>query len=559
MSIRVGKYNYKTKREPSTPGYTNVLIHTTGDLSPYTMKDDDGVIMENYWQFSKIWDSVDSIKQPISQYDSRTRWEHSKETHLEDDNPTKAYWKWRKKGFKHYRWVRYPNGYKNHSQAKGSVLGTKKDFKIVGYIEARKKIYFPKYCEIARKTKQFKKLKKILNEGGKIQINEVDGPTVDVDYPYCLTENGSIEITENILRALIKNPKQAFGHGYCLAACLLDIDLKITPKKKKVVESMIPGLFYLPTFLPKADQKKLLKFLKDTNWVDGPGKRKVAHYGYNYPYSRELKLEPTDPIPGLFKDLIIKKFKNVPILSNYTPDQAIVNRYLSGEGIGKHTDHKKLFGDKIVCITVGSGADMVFRNYGGESVKIKTEPGSCYIMSGDARWKWTHEMPRVHLEEPRYSITFRTVTPEYIKLDKLTIWTDGACPNNGYPNARAGYGVYFEGLDWDISKRLKGKQTNNRAELYAVYSALKRVYWRDTVKKELHFRIDNKIALDTLLSDRTQGANWDIIEKVYKVRDLLIKRGYKISGEWVKGHSKVSGNERADELASYGAQKKVRN
>ena len=57
MSIRVGKYDYKTKKQPTTPGYLNVLIHTTGDLSPYTMKDSDGVFMENYWQFSKVWAS----------------------------------------------------------------------------------------------------------------------------------------------------------------------------------------------------------------------------------------------------------------------------------------------------------------------------------------------------------------------------------------------------------------------------------------------------------------------------------------------------------------------
>lgn len=138
----------------------------------------------------------------------------------------------------------------------------------------------------------------------------------------------------------------------------------------------------------------------------------------------------------------------------------------------------------------------------------------------------------------------------------LTIWTDGACTNNGYHNAQAGYGVYFEGKDWDISKSLKGKATNNRAELYAVYAALKRVYWRGPKELHLHFRIDNKIALNTLLQTRKSGANWDIIEKIYKVRDLLFKRGYQVTGEWVKGHSKVPGNERADELASYGAQKK---
>jgi len=366
MSIRVGKYDYKTKKEANTLGYINVLIHTTGELSPYTIKDKNGVIMENWWQFHKIWEKVDSIKQPISQYDSRPRWEHPSEVHMIDGIPTSAYWKWREKGFAHHRWVRYPNGFKNHGKTKGSMYD--KNI-MLDYIEARKRIYFTKYREIAIQTKQFKELKKMYNKGAKIQINEVDGPTFDVEYPYNLCENGSIEMSPRVLLDLINNPKQAFGHGYCLAACLMDVDLSTT----------------------------------------GP----------------------------------------------------------------------------------------------------------------------------------------------------LVIWTDGACTNNGYPNAKAGYGVHFEGLDWDISRRLKGVQTNNRAELYAVYAALKRLYWK-CKPCQVHFRIDNQIALNTLMTDRKSGANWDIIEKLYKLKNILIKKGFTITGEWVKGHSKVAGNERADQLASFGAQKNIK-
>jgi hypothetical protein len=68
MSIRVGKYNYQTKKQPTTPGYTNVLIHTTGELSPYEMMDKDMIFMENYHQMSKIWEKVEAIKQPLSQW-----------------------------------------------------------------------------------------------------------------------------------------------------------------------------------------------------------------------------------------------------------------------------------------------------------------------------------------------------------------------------------------------------------------------------------------------------------------------------------------------------------
>ncbi len=53
------------------------------------------------------------------------------------------------------------------------------------------------------------------------------------------------------------------------------------------------------------------------------------------------------------------------------------------------------------------------------------------------------------------------------------VYTDGACINNGKSNAKAGMGVFFSENDpRNISKKVDGKQTNNTAELGAVYEAL---------------------------------------------------------------------------------------
>ena len=53
----------------------------------------------------------------------------------------------------------------------------------------------------------------------------------------------------------------------------------------------------------------------------------------------------------------------------------------------------------------------------------------------------------------------------------ITIYTDGACKNNGKKNAIAGIGIYSENL-YNISEKIEGKQTNQRAELYAILKAL---------------------------------------------------------------------------------------
>lgn len=53
----------------------------------------------------------------------------------------------------------------------------------------------------------------------------------------------------------------------------------------------------------------------------------------------------------------------------------------------------------------------------------------------------------------------------------LTIYTDGACKNNGKKNAIASIGVYCENV-YNISEKIEGRQTNQRAELYAILKAL---------------------------------------------------------------------------------------
>ncbi len=53
--------------------------------------------------------------------------------------------------------------------------------------------------------------------------------------------------------------------------------------------------------------------------------------------------------------------------------------------------------------------------------------------------------------------TLRTIPPEAV-----TIYTDGACVNNGKVVARAGYGVFFGNNDSrNISARVPGKQQTN--------------------------------------------------------------------------------------------------
>lgn len=80
MSIRIGRRIYKDGKvvDPSYPGYEPIIVMTKstayGSLGPYCLKNDRGQIMENIFQFSKIYETVPSSRQKYSRYDPTIIW-----------------------------------------------------------------------------------------------------------------------------------------------------------------------------------------------------------------------------------------------------------------------------------------------------------------------------------------------------------------------------------------------------------------------------------------------------------------------------------------------------
>ena len=69
-----------------------------------------------------------------------------------------------------------------------------------------------------------------------------------------------------------------------------------------------------------------------------------------------------------------------------------------------------------------------------------------------------------------------------LNAEPIHIYTDGACSNNGKPDARAGFGIWFGNEDErNTSESFTGPQTNNRAELLAIIKAL--TILRDDIEK----------------------------------------------------------------------------
>ena len=150
-------------------------------------------------------------------------------------------------------------------------------------------------------------------------------------------------------------------------------------------------------------------------------------------------------------------------------------------------------------------------------------------------------------------------------MNKIQIFTDGACVNNGKKNALAGYGIHFPNNEYEgISKPFLIKPiTNQRAELYAIHEALTIV--SNEINKTIEIYTDSQYSIDcfTKWINRWEINNWksrdgkiiknlDIIKPIYK----LIKQNnvifYHVRSHTGKNDFNSIHNDIADKLATSG-------
>jgi len=143
------------------------------------------------------------------------------------------------------------------------------------------------------------------------------------------------------------------------------------------------------------------------------------------------------------------------------------------------------------------------------------------------------------------------------------VYSDGCCFANGSAAAKAGYGVYWDdNHPWNISERLHGEQTNQRAELTAAIYAMETALTNNVTHLEI--RTDSKYTIQSA-TEWIKGwkrSNWikKTDSKPVMNKDLMIKIDQlqsKLQLKWtyVPGHSSNKGNDEADRLAKAGAQK----
>ena len=145
------------------------------------------------------------------------------------------------------------------------------------------------------------------------------------------------------------------------------------------------------------------------------------------------------------------------------------------------------------------------------------------------------------------------------KVNRVTIYTDGACKGNPGPG---GWGAWltYRGHEKELYGGEK-ETTNNRMELTAVIQAL------NTLKRscQIDLHTDSQYVKNGITQwlNNWKKHNWKTANKkpvknaeLWQALDEAVQR-HQITWHWVKGHAGNEGNERADMLANRGAEQVI--
>ncbi|XP_036355018.1 ribonuclease H1-like isoform X2 [Octopus sinensis] len=137
------------------------------------------------------------------------------------------------------------------------------------------------------------------------------------------------------------------------------------------------------------------------------------------------------------------------------------------------------------------------------------------------------------------------------------VFIAGSCLNNGKPDASAGLGVYWGEREKNTSERLGGKQTNNRAVLYAAIRAVEQAKAKNISNLTINTSSEFIMNSITKWLEGWKKNNWmksngkEVINK--EELQELDKKLEGINVKWVHVDKCCAGNEAADKLANKGA------
>lgn len=171
----------------------------------------------------------------------------------------------------------------------------------------------------------------------------------------------------------------------------------------------IPGLYIIRHAVSQDLQDQLVAVLSRDVWPGATDQVMVFTSEHNPKLPAYLQPlvgalpAALEPLPDHLKALVLHSDR---------PLQAIMNCYQPGQGISPHVDLPERYEDGIVGLSLLSSTVMEFRRNDPTSTghlldrsleasgtpdpsayAVRLRPGDLYVLTGDARWEWTHGIP----------------------------------------------------------------------------------------------------------------------------------------------------------------------
>jgi ribonuclease HI len=154
-----------------------------------------------------------------------------------------------------------------------------------------------------------------------------------------------------------------------------------------------------------------------------------------------------------------------------------------------------------------------------------------------------------------------------IPKNDILCYTDGACSGNPGPS---GFGVIIQ---WpyrqyeSTDNSYLGYGTNNYAEMYAIKRCFEIIIFTlEQIKRkvlnhimmdsqtQIHVLTDSSYVVGILSENNNARANLELVNDIKKLISLI---PMSVNIKWIPAHSKIDGNERADQLATSAIKKSL--
>lgn len=217
------------------------------ELCPYCLKTDGkelyknngGILFENYYQGSKVYDIIYENEVYPSRYqigNPKYLWWKFEPINENGDIIVQnnhivnidLYYRWRDSLWNCPHPIRYPNKIHRRKNTQFALcIDENNQHTQYDYLSARRILYINEYIRLIKQLSEYQQLLEKLWSGENIMICEMDVPSQNKSghYGKDCDENNICHMTIDKLELLINDPSEAFGHGLCLAYSLL-LDLK---------------------------------------------------------------------------------------------------------------------------------------------------------------------------------------------------------------------------------------------------------------------------------------------------------------------------------------------